>query len=177
MKKALPLCIGMLGCVLMVGGDAAACGDKLILVGRGLRPRSVRPAAQRASILVYAALGGSLPAALVEGGLQKGLESAGHRLRTVATAEELKRALGTGGFDLVFADFKTVSQVEAQVRQAPAHPTVLPTLYNPSPAELTAAQREFSCVVTSPAKQKDYLAVVDQALATRTRQAKAEKKQ
>lgn len=38
----------------VVPAETHACGDKLVVVGRGLRPRSVRPAAQRASILLYA---------------------------------------------------------------------------------------------------------------------------
>jgi hypothetical protein len=166
----------LLGCALVMGQDALACGDKLVVVGRGLRPRRVATASQRASILLYAAPGGSLPAALAEGGLQKDLERAGHRLSRVSTEEELKKALDAGGYDLVFADLRVAPRVEAEASQAPAHPTVLPTLYNPSPAELKAARSEFQCVLESPGKDKDYLAVVDEAMAMRAKQAKGEKK-
>ena len=48
--------------------------------------------------------------------------------------------------------------------RAPKHPTVLPTLYNPSPAGLSAAESAFQCVLKAPAKEKDYLAVVDEAM-------------
>jgi len=175
MKRTLLLGLGVLGCALMVGGDALACGDKLVVVGRGLRP--TRKAVSRASILVYARPGGPLTAALGEGGLQKNLERAGHRLSAVGTEEELKRALGAGGYDLVLADMKTAAQVEVEARETPARPTVLPTLYNPSPAELKAAESEFQCVIKSPGQEKDYLAVVDAAMATRAKEAKAGKKQ
>jgi hypothetical protein len=175
MKRRLLAGVGLLGCALVLGGDVLACGDKLVVVGRGLRPK--RKAASRASILVYAPPGGSLPVALTEGGLQKDLERAGHRLSRVGSDEELKRALGTGGYDLVLADFGIAQRVEAEANQAPAHPTVLPTLYKPSPAELQAAESQFQCVVKSPGQEKDYLAVVDAAMAARTKQANVEKKQ
>jgi hypothetical protein len=175
MKKTLVAGLGLLGCTLMAGGDALACGDKLLVVGRGLRPRH-KAAAQPASILVYAMPGGSLPAALEKGGLQKDLERAGHRLSRVGTAEELTKALGTGSYDLVLADFKDAPRVEAAADHAPTRPTVIPTLYEPSSAELKAAESEFQCVLASPGKDKDYLAVVDEAMAARARQAKGEKK-
>jgi hypothetical protein len=94
----------------------------------------------------------------------------------VGTEEEQRQALAAGGYDLVLADLKTATRVEAQAIEAPTHPTVLPTLYNPSPAELTAAESAFQCVLRSPAKEKDYLAVVDEAMAVRARQAKAVKR-
>ncbi len=174
MKRTLLLGLGLVGCALMVGGDALACGDKLVIVGRGLRAK--RKAVSRASILVYARPGGSLPTALGEGGLQKNLERAGHRLSQVGTEDELKEALAAGGYDLVLADLKAAPRVEAQANDAPKHPTVLPTLYNPSPAELSAAESAFHCVLKAPAKEKDYLAVVDEAMAARARQAKSDKK-
>ncbi|HEX9186649.1 MAG TPA: hypothetical protein VGB87_06245 [Vicinamibacteria bacterium] len=169
MKKKVVAGLGLLGLAFSLGGDALACGDKLVIVGRGLRPK--RRAASRASILVYAPPGGSLPAALGEGGLQANLERAGHRLSRVSTEEELRKALGAGGYDLVFADFAVAPRVEAEAGRVAAHPTVLPALYNPSPAELKAAATEFQCVIKSPGKEKDYLAVVDEAMATRNRQA------
>ncbi len=175
MKGNLLVGLGLMGCALMVGGDVLACGDKLVVVGRGLRPRRVS-SASRASILLYAPPGGSLPAALGEGGLQKNLERAGHRLSRVGTEDELKKALEAGGYDLVFADFKVAPRVEAEANAAPAHPTVLPTLYNPSPAEVSAAESQFHCVLKAPGKEKDYLAVVDEAMMARAKQAKAEKR-
>ena len=174
MKRKLLLCAGLLGCGLMLAGDALACGDKLIIVGRGLRAK--RKAVSKASILVYSRPGTSLPAALGEGGLQKNLERAGHRISRVDTEQGLKEALGAGGHDLVLADLEAAPRVEAQANAAPAHPTVLPTLYNPSPAELKAAESAFQCVLKAPAKEKYYLAVVDEAMAARAKQAKDEKK-
>jgi hypothetical protein len=158
---------GLLGGALVSGADAFACGDKLLVIGRGLRPRQARSAPHPASILVFAAPGGPLPAALAEGGLRKDLESAGHRLRTVGTREELKLALAKGGVDLVVVDADEAAQLEAQATAAPSRPTVLPTLYKPTPAQLAAARSRFQCVLKSPAAEKDWFAVIDDAMRAR----------
>ena len=175
MRKGLLVGLGALACLAIVGDDAFACGDKLIVVGRGLRARH-KAGAQSASILLYTPPGGTLPAALADGGLQKDLEHAGHRLSRVGTEQELKKALGAGGYDLVFADVKTAPEAEAAAGQAPTHPTVLPTLMNPSPADLRGSQSEFQCVVKAPGNAKECLSAVERAMATRAQQGGTGKK-
>ena len=150
-------------------GDAIACGDKLIVIGRGLRP-SIGRTGPPASILVYADPKGSMPSALGQGNLRKDLERAGHRLRSVGTREELNTALRTGTYDLLLADFNTAPSLEADASQAASRPTVLTTLFNPTAEELAAASKDTQCLRT-PGKAKDYLTVVDTALARRSKQA------
>lgn len=166
--KKLVLLAGFAGAMLAMGGDALACGDKLVVVGRG-KPRRVK-GVQAAAILVFADPAGALPAALDQGNLRKDLERAGHRIRSVSSRQELGAALDTGTYDLLMTDFRSAAAVEADARAAPSHPTVLPTLYNPSPADVAAAEKQFRCVMKAPAKQKDYLAVVNDALAERAKQ-------
>jgi hypothetical protein len=174
--KKLMLAAGFAAAALAMGGDALACGDKLVIVGRGMRPKRVRGSVP-ASILVYADPKGSMPAALEEGHLRKDLEKAGHRVRSVGSREELDSALDTGSYDLVFTDIKSAPAVETEAKGASSKPTVLPTLFNPSDADLAAATKEYHCVVKAPGSQKDYLAVVNEAMAIRAKELKAEKKQ
>jgi DNA-binding NtrC family response regulator len=174
--KKLMLAAGFAAAALAMGGDTFACGDKLVIVGRGMRPRRVKGSVP-ASILVFADPKGSMPAAMEEGHLRQDLEKAGHRVRSVGSREELDSALGTGSYDLVFTDFKTAPAIETEARGAASKPTVLPTLFNPSDADLAAATKEYHCVVKAPGSQKDYLAVVNEALAIRAKEQKAEKKQ
>jgi hypothetical protein len=162
--------LGLLAGILCVVGEAWACGDKLVVVGRGLRPRAVKGGPQRASILLYADPKGALPSALEQGHLRKDLERAGHRLRSVTTREELKSALSTGTYDLVFADAKAATSVEVDAKEAASKPTVMPTLYNPTDAELAAASQQFHCVLNSPGHEKSYINVVNEALALRAKQ-------
>ncbi|HKC12936.1 MAG TPA: hypothetical protein VKI41_12960 [Vicinamibacteria bacterium] len=152
-----------------IGGHVFACGDKLVVVGRGLKANRLS-APRRASILVYADPKGALPAALEEGHLRKDLERAGHRLRTATSREEFDAALGTGTYDLVLADFKAAPLLEPAVQAAASKPTVLPTLFNPSDADLAAALRQYTCVVKSPSDQKNYMIVINEAMAERAKQ-------
>ena len=162
------LAAGLSAAALAMGADALACGDKLVVVGRG-RPRRVK-SVQQAAILVFADPAGALPAALDAGNLRKDLERAGHRIRSVSTRQELTSALGTGTYDLVMTDYKSAASVEADAKAAASRPTVLPTLYNPSAADLAAAEKQYHCVMKAPGKQNDYLAVVNEALTERAKQ-------
>jgi DNA-binding NtrC family response regulator len=172
--KKLMLTAGFAGAMLSMGAEAFPCGDKLVVVGRG-RPKRLK-GSQAAAILVYADPAGSLPAALEQGHLRRDLERAGHRIRSVSTREELGTALETGSYDLLFADLKAAPSIEAAAQASRTRPTVLPTLYNPTAAERQAAEQQYHCVMKAPSAQKDYLAVVDQALAERAKQNPAPKK-
>jgi len=174
--KKLMLAAGLAAAALAMGADTFACGDKLVIVGRGMRPKRVKGSVP-ASILVYADPKGSMPAALEEGHLRQDLEKAGHRVRSVGTREELDSALDTGSYDLVFTDIKSAPAIETEAKGASSKPTVLPTLFNPSDADLAAATKDYRCVVKAPGSQKDYLAVVNEAMAIRAKELKAEKKQ
>lgn len=174
MKRVMLL--GILG-ILTLAGEALACGDKLVVVGRGMRPQRTNASPQRGALLLYASSGGSVSRILEEGRFRKEIERAGHRVRSVTTHEELHAALGTGSYDLVLADIKTVPQVEVEAKAGASKATVLPTLYNPSDAELAAAREQFQCVLgKSPNRQQDYLAVVNEALALRAKESQAQKK-
>lgn len=151
------------------------CGDKLMVVSRGQRVAVGHNAPHRGAILLYATPGGSVAAALSGGDLKKGLERAGHRVRTVATAAELRTAMGSGSYDLVLADLKTISEVETEAKGAAVSPTIIPTLFDPSPADLAAASSDLHCVVTSKGSKADYLSVVNDALTQRAKAREAKK--
>jgi hypothetical protein len=168
MNRAV-LATGLAGAVLASGQNAVACGDKLLVVAR-VRPRRAKGSPPGA-ILVFADPGGSLPATLEERLLQD-LGHAGHRTRTVTTRDELGRALATGTYDLVVVDLKAAASIEPQVRTSRSKPTVLPTLFRPTDAERRAAEREYHRVITAPSDRRDYLAIVDEALAERARRAR-----
>jgi hypothetical protein len=73
-------------------------------------------------------------------------------------------------------DYRSAAAIDADAKAAPSHPTVLPTLYNPSPADLAAAEKDYACVLKAPGQQKDYIAVVNEALAERAKQKTPAKK-
>lgn len=167
--------------VLLVGlsvltTNAFPCGDKLMVVSRGQRGAVGRNAPHRGAILLYANPGGAVSAALTGADLKKGLERAGHRVRTVTTRADLRTAIGSGSYDLVLADLKEVAEVEGEVK-GPLAPTIIPTLFDPSAADLAAAHAELHCVVSSKGAKSDYLSVVNEALTQRAKAQAARKDQ
>lgn len=165
----------LLGGLAALASTAFPCGDKLMVVARGQRSAVGHNAPHRGAILLYATPGSSVAAALTGADLKKGLERAGHRVRTVSTRNDLKSAIGSGAYDLVLADLKALGEVEAETRGVTGTPTVIPTLFDPSPAELAAANSEPHCVVKSKSPNRDYLSVVNDALTQRARAQEAKK--
>lgn len=153
----------------LAAATAFPCGDKLMVVARGQRSTVGHNAPHRGAIVLYATAGSSVAAALTGADLKKGLERAGHRVRTVATRAELRSAMSSGSYDLVLADFRAVGEVAAEAQGVPLAPTVIPTLFDPSPEDLAAATSALHCVVKSKGAKADYLSVVNEALTLRAK--------
>jgi hypothetical protein len=166
--------------IVMSLGFAATvfpCGDKLMVVARGQRAGVGHNAPHRGSILLYATPGSSVAAAVEGADLRKGLERAGHRVRTVSTRADLRSAVSSGSYDLVLADIKVMSEVESDAQASPDAPAVIPTLFDPSPTELAAAHSQLQCVVKSKGEKTDYLSVVNEVLTQRAKAQSARKDQ
>ncbi len=170
MGKLTSTC-GLIACLLLAAGrEGTACGDKFLVIGRG---RRVYSAAHPASILIYLNPRTPLPRALRELKIPAALKAAGHRTRSVESEAQLDAALASGQYDLVLADLSDMTALEPKVGAAPSHPKLLPVIYNPTGAELAAAEREYACVMRSPSKEQPFLAVIDDAMELRTRRASA----
>ena len=172
MNKAMPQGLkraSFTSALILLAALAFPCGDKLIVVSRGQRTAIGHNAPHRGAILLYALPGGSVQAALTGADLKKGLERAGHRVRTVATRADLKAAMGSGSYDLVLADIPSLAEVETEAKTAASAPAMIPTLFDPSPAELQAASSQLHCVVKSKGAKADCLSVVNDALTARAK--------
>jgi len=164
MRKSL-VALGALAGILLASDSLVACGDKLVLLGRGIRFQRMIAAKHPATILVYLNPGSGISAADREYQLRSLLKLAGHKPRAVATEAELTKEIGSGSYDLILADY---SDVVALRKQIPAtKPAVIPVLYLPSADQRAAAEKEYSCLVAPAKKNYDLLKVIDQAMATR----------
>src|SRR5687767_3512321 len=108
--------------VLLIGaGPGSACGDKLLVLGRGARFQ-MQPADYPASILFY--VNPEAPGAekIDFTRLQGILRQAGHRFRSVRGREELAVALATARFDIVLADFADAPRLEKTIEASPSQP-------------------------------------------------------
>ncbi len=167
----------LLGLVLAVSAvcgarEAGACGDKFLVIGRGVRQQRAQGAVHAASILLYLDAKGQLDAALREEKVETHLKLAGHKLRSVASRAELAERLASGTYDIVLASLTEMTAVEQAVRSGPARPFLLPVIYNPTGDELAQAEAEFSCVMRSPSTKKHYLAVIDEAMVLKKKEKK-----
>jgi hypothetical protein len=150
-----------------------ACGDKLLVLGRGIRFQS-RHTPRAASVLLY------LPPApsgqsLSDPNLEPALREAGHTVHAVTTNEELGAALRTGGYDVVLANITNASDVERAERATPGGATVLPAVYLLAPADQrrtkqqakadeAKAAKDFGVVIEVPSRPGYYCAAVDKAM-------------
>jgi hypothetical protein len=166
MRKLL-VALGALAGVLLVSQSLFACGDKLVLLGRGIRFQRMLATKHPATILVYLNPGSGISAADREYQLRSLLKFAGHKPRAVTSAAELTTELGSGKYDLVLADYSDAPSLEKEVQAAKARPALIPVVYNPSADQRAAAEKEYSCLIAPAKKNYDLLHVVDQAMVSR----------
>jgi hypothetical protein len=173
MRKITPVVGLLVGALLLALPDGWACGDKFLVIGRGVRSQRTRGAVQHAAILAYLDGAGRLNAALRGLKLEKDLRLAGHTLRPVASAAELREEVRSGRYDILLADISEMVGLEPEVGAAPGRPFLLPMIYNATGEELAEAEGQYECVMRSPSTRKDYLAVIDEAMTQRKKQEKA----
>jgi hypothetical protein len=152
----------------LAGTDTHACGDKFLVIGRGVRAQRAKGAVHRASILMYLDPRTDVPAAVKDAKLETNLKLAGHRIRSVETPAALDAALLTGDIDIVLVGVADMKALESRAGDAPSRPTLLPILYDPTEEDLAAAERQYRCVMRSPGKTQHFLAVIDEAMVLRS---------
>src|SRR2546422_9158217 len=147
-----------------------ACGDKLLVLGRGIRLQS-RHTPRAASVLLY------LPPtpsgqSLSDPNIESALREAGHTVRAVTTSEDLEGALRSGTYDVVLANITNALDLERAERAAPGSAVVLPAVYLVGPtdqrrakqqakADEAKAAKDFGVVVEVPSRPGYYCAAVD----------------
>jgi hypothetical protein len=144
---------------------ANGCGDKLLVLGRGIRLEALL-GNRTAKILAYQHTGTHGAELITDPEFQSALKSAGYQLRVVRDTEELEVALRLGKYDLVVADIADASALEPAIQSvagAPA-PALVPILYQPTKPELSLAEKQYHHVLKSARKVGGNLSVIEQAL-------------
>lgn len=167
MVKRLLVQAAIVGAVFAVGqGVAAGCGDKFVLIGGGARVnRSKFPS----RVLVFMNPASRVPAAEKEFHVEATLTAAGHKAKVVESQAEVEKALESGKYDLVLADYVDVPELRKRCGASASRPAVLPLLYKPTATELAAAEREANCLVRASKKSSDLLAVIDETMKDRSK--------
>ncbi len=163
MKKAVLTSLLVTTALLLGGILAWTCGDKLLVLGRGVRFQG-DTRSQPASILLYLHAGSPASAEVGDRKFQSALRDAGHKLQVVGNREEFDQTLKTGKFDIVLADFADAASLEQVAQAAPSKPVVLPVVSNATKAEAAAAEKRYGCVLKMPGRTGHYLAMIDKAM-------------
>ncbi len=150
-----------------------ACGDKLMMLGRGIRFQS-KHTPRAAAVLLY------LPEsatglALTDPKLESALREAGHAVQAVTSPGDLDRALSTGTFDVVLANVTHAAELVKAQSLAERHAVVLPAIYlvasaspgadkKQSKADRDKASKDFHIIVDVPGRPGHYCHAVDLAM-------------
>jgi hypothetical protein len=167
MRKSLAALLGVLAGVFLVSQPVLACGDKLVLLGRGIRFQRMLATKHPASILVYLNPAAGISAADKEYQFRSLLKLAGHKPLAVKSAAEFATELGSGKYDVVLADYSDAPALEKEIREAKAKPALIPVVYNPTAEQRKAAEKQYECLIAPAKKNYDLLSVVDQAMVSR----------
>ena len=163
-KRVLTFTAIVVGALILGEAVASGCGDKFVLLGRGARvARSKYPS----TILIYMNPTSRVPAADKEFHVEAVLKAAGHKAQVAESQSDVEKALASGNYDLVLADYNDVPSLRKDAASVRSKPIVLPLLYKPTPAELAAAEKEAECLVRPSKASRDLLVVVDETLAQR----------
>ncbi len=164
-RRALAAILGA-SIVVCWGLPASGCGDKLLVLGRGIRLEALL-GNRTAKILAYQHTGTHGAELITDPEFQSALKNAGYQLRVVRDTEELEVALRLGKYDLVVADIADASAVEPAIQLVTGAPLLVPILYQPTKPELSLAEKQYHHVLNSPRKVSGNLSVIEQALETK----------
>ena len=165
-RRIFAIAATVAGALALGHGVADGCGDKFVLIGGAARVnRSKFPS----RVLVFMNPSSRVPAAEKEFHVEATLTAAGHKAKVVESEAEVEKALESGKYDLVLADYADVPELRKRCGASASKPAVLPLLYKPTAAELSAAEKEANCLVRPSKKSSDLLAVIDETMKDRSK--------
>jgi hypothetical protein len=173
MSRSLLVAIAVLSAIVIHRPAAVqACGEKLLLLGRGIRFQS-RHTPRAASVLLYLPQSRSNQA-LSDPNLEAALKDAGHAVRAAAMPADLEAALQAGNYDVVLANITDAPVLERAQAVMARGAIVLPAVYLIAPskgqakqqmqADRTTASKSFGVVVEVPGRPGQYCSAVDKAM-------------
>jgi hypothetical protein len=149
-----------------------ACGEKLLVLGRGIRFQS-RHTPRAASVVLYLPQTGT-GRPLADPNLETALHEAGHAVRAATTIADLESALRSGSYDVVLANITDAPELGRVQSVIERNAVVLPAVYLVPPstptakpqakADREAASKAFGVVVEVPGRPGHYCAAVDKAM-------------
>ena len=148
-----------------------ACGDKFLLLGRGVRYQRAYAAIHPASILIVAPPKSVKTAAVRDSRLQSALKLAGHRVDVVSAAK-MREALAGSRYDIVLAERADAIGIPDALPPGGARkPSIIGVLEGA--ADVAADRQRFDAVLKTPQSLPDILRIFDDVMKTRIDKARA----
>jgi len=166
MRKRALVAILNAGMVAGCSSSALACGDKLLVLGRGIRLEALL-GNRTAKILAYQHAGTHGAELIADPEFQSALRGARYQLRIVRDTEELEVALRLGEYELLLSDVADMNAIEPTLKAAATPPAVIPILYQPSKADLVSVEKRYRYALKTPRKAGGNLSVIERALETK----------
>jgi hypothetical protein len=146
----------------------SACGDKFVVVGRGVRFEQAYAAIHPASILIVLPTKNVKSAAVRDSHLVTALKMAGHHVEVVQQPANLADVMGRSRRDIILveqADASAFQEIAAPAGQP--KPSIVGVLENPSPSALTEAKHQLEFVLTTPSPIARILNLMDDVMKAR----------
>ncbi len=166
MKRWVGALVTVVGVSVIGAQVASACGDKFLIVGRGVRFQRAYAAIHPASILILVPPKSVKNAAVRDSSLQSALKMAGHRV-ALAPSAAAADALPRGRYDIVLAERADALGVTDAGSAGQTRLAVVGVLEDPSAAEMTAASRQFDAVLKTPQPLSEILRTLDDVMKAR----------
>jgi hypothetical protein len=144
---------------------AQACGDKFLLVGRGVRFQRAYAAVHPANILIYARSTTNADRAIRDPQFHKTLRQAGHQLSVIEDTTLFEHALRLSNFDIVLADLTEAPTIDGLVLTAPSRPKALYVEYPTGSTKALASQ--FVCELKAGDRATRFLDRIEDEMKTR----------
>ena len=160
MQKKLVSFGVLIGALLVFAPIAFSCGDKFLVVGRGMRYGTAK---YPATILIYSHNNEQSK------DLQSILKMAGHKLQTVSTETDLLSSVNATRYDIVLMDLNDAVMFEQKVETTKNKPAVVPVIYSETGAEVSNAVSKYDCILHGEKKNRNLVKVVDSVMEEKTK--------
>lgn len=163
--RALRWIAGVAAAVL-IASAGWACGDKLSVLGGGVRYDRIKQIRVSGRILLYAPEASQLRAANEELGLATALERAGLDVHVIELPDELQRQLALAEADLVLTDLSFFGSIDGKRGNA----AILPVSFADSGVATSDGQTTSRCVAHITKRTgRQFVRVVEAILEKRSR--------
>jgi hypothetical protein len=143
-----------------------ACGDKLLLVGRGLKFQRAYASLNPGHVLVYARATLSANAAIRNPQLHRTLRQAGHSVSVIEDAGLLEQALRSTTVDVVLTDVNEADRVSSSLAAASATPPEVLFVAYPA-ANGSSSPPAVVCKLKPSDRALKYLDAIEDAMKVR----------